>query len=61
MSLNVAITFDIEFSINGAFAEPGKRRPLGRESLICRIEGREGGLEQYSTLWKIWSEGDLLH
>lgn len=44
MSLNVAITFDIEFSINGAFAEPGKRRPLGRESLICRIEGREGGI-----------------
>jgi peptidoglycan/xylan/chitin deacetylase (PgdA/CDA1 family) len=44
MSLQVAITFDIEFSINGAFDDPETRRPLGRESLLCRMEGREAGI-----------------
>ena len=29
MTTNVAITFDIEFDINGAFLEPASRRPLG--------------------------------
>ena len=35
MTTNVAITFDIEFDINGAFLEPASRRPLGREAFSC--------------------------
>jgi len=43
-TLNVGLTFDIEFSINGAFAEPETRKPLGRDGLLCRMEGREAGI-----------------
>jgi len=56
MTLNVGLTFDIEFSINGTFAEPETRRPLGRESLLCRMEGREAGI---GTILNILNKHDL--
>jgi len=42
MTTRVAITFDIEFDINGAFTAPGVHMPLGRTSLIGNPERRTG-------------------
>ncbi len=42
--MDIAITFDIEFDINGAFSEPGKRSPRGRESLVCLADGQDIGI-----------------
>lgn len=44
MITDVAITFDIEFDINGAFSTPDTRQPLGRQGLICNVNGRDIGL-----------------
>lgn len=40
----VCITIDTEFSINGAFADPAHRSPLGEENVTCPVGGREQGL-----------------
>lgn len=44
MGMDIAITFDIEFNINGAFSEPRVRNPRGKEALLCNVEGVEIGL-----------------
>jgi hypothetical protein len=44
MRTQVCITIDTEFSIGGAFADPGRRRPIGEENVTCPVEGRENGL-----------------
>jgi peptidoglycan/xylan/chitin deacetylase (PgdA/CDA1 family) len=42
MSTRVAITFDIEFDINGAFTAPDVRMPRGRAALIGESERGSG-------------------
>jgi hypothetical protein len=44
MTTSIALTFDIEFSINGAFAGDGARKPVGRDGLICPVKGKDAGL-----------------
>ena len=44
MITEVAITVDVEFNIGGAFAEPSSRRPVGIESVECRVDGEPAGL-----------------
>lgn len=44
MPIDVCITFDIEFDINGAFENPGQRQPVGSESLRCWDGERDLGL-----------------
>lgn len=44
MTVDVAITFDIEFCINGTFLDPDSRKPRGRDGLICRVNGKDAGL-----------------
>lgn len=44
MTTRAALTFDIEFDINGAFAAPGVRRPRGLESLLGGDHNRQIGL-----------------
>ncbi len=41
MSLQVALTIDVEFTIGGAFADPLGKQPVGSESVECTI-GEEG-------------------
>ena len=45
MSIQVAITVDVEFTIGGAFADPQGRSPVGEQSVECRIGGERAGLE----------------
>lgn len=40
----VCLTFDTEFSIGGAFADPAANRPIGEEWVNCPADGREHGL-----------------
>ena len=44
MRTQVCITIDTEFSIGGAFADPGARRPIGEPNVLCEVGGREQGL-----------------
>ncbi len=44
MAVEVSITADIEFDINGAFANPDGRRPAGVESVRCIVGGQDYGL-----------------
>lgn len=44
MTTNVALTFDIEFNINGAFVDPVKNKPRGKDSLLCDAGERDFGL-----------------
>ena len=44
MRTKVFITVDTEFSIGGAFADPGKNTPIGAQNVLCEIEGRSEGL-----------------
>ncbi len=46
MSTDIAITFDIEFDINGAFANPDRFKPTGREAIVFRDKGSDPGLGQ---------------
>jgi peptidoglycan/xylan/chitin deacetylase (PgdA/CDA1 family) len=45
MTLDVAITVDVEFSIGGAFADPDHRLPVGADHVECPVDGRPGGLD----------------
>jgi hypothetical protein len=45
MSVQVAITIDVEFTIGGAFADPLSKRPVGAESVECRIGDDGAGLD----------------
>ena len=40
----VCLTFDTEFSIGGAFADPDNRQPIGEEWVNCPADGRDHGL-----------------
>lgn len=42
--MDIAITFDIEFDINGALEAPFERKPRGRDSLIVSNKGEDPGL-----------------
>lgn len=44
MSVQVAITIDVEFSIGGAFADPLGKQPVGAPSVECMIDGEGAGL-----------------
>lgn len=44
MPTRVHITIDTEFNIAGAFSDPVNRRPVGPQSVYCRIDGRSEGL-----------------
>lgn len=44
MRTQVAITVDTEFSIARAFAEPGRRVPMGLPNALCPAGGRERGV-----------------
>lgn len=44
MTTRVAITFDIEFDINGAFAHPARYSPRGTDGLLGVCDGASGGL-----------------
>jgi len=41
---DICLTIDTEFSINGAFAHPGGRRPLGEARVHCPVNGEDQGL-----------------
>lgn len=41
---DVVLTIDIEFTISGAFAQPGTRKPVGVPSVIGRLGNTELGL-----------------
>lgn len=43
MSIEVAITIDVEFTVGGAFADPD-RMPVGPKSVYCPIGGKSAGL-----------------
>jgi len=45
MSIQVAITVDVEFTIGGAFADPLTRQPIGSRSVECRIGEDNAGLD----------------
>ena len=45
MSLQVAITVDVEFTIGGAFADPLTKQPVGPRSVDCRIGDENAGLD----------------
>ncbi len=40
----ICLTIDTEFSINGAFAHPGSRVPLGEARVHCPVDGKDQGL-----------------
>lgn len=44
MPTQIALTFDIEFDINGAFAKPSTREPLGIESVMGHAGSANVGL-----------------
>ena len=44
MKTDVCITFDIEFTIGGAFADPDRNRPVGAQSVLCEVDGKSEGL-----------------
>jgi hypothetical protein len=44
MKTKVAITFDTEFSIAGAFADPANRKPVGPQCVLCEVNGKSHGL-----------------
>jgi len=46
MTTNVAITFDIEFNINGAFADPERNKPRGKSGLLCASGERDIGINR---------------
>ena len=41
---DICLTIDTEFSINGAFAHPGRREPLGEARVHCPVDGEDQGL-----------------
>jgi hypothetical protein len=45
MRTQVCVTVDVEFSINGAFADPIERQPMGTVSATCPVEDASGGLD----------------
>ncbi len=45
MRLQVALTIDVEFTIGGAFADPHGKRPVGAQSVECRIGDEGAGLD----------------
>lgn len=44
MTVNVCITIDTEFTIGGAFSDPGKNSPVSLPSVYCDISGKSHGL-----------------
>ncbi|MEZ5757654.1 MAG: hypothetical protein R3D86_05475 [Emcibacteraceae bacterium] len=40
----ITITIDTECSIAGAFADPGKNKPIAEEAILCEIAGKEHGV-----------------
>lgn len=40
----VCLTVDTEFSIGGAFADPGRNRPVGARRVTCPVDSKEEGL-----------------
>ncbi len=44
MTIQVAITIDVEFTIGGAFGNPQRREPIGPASVECRIDEEGAGL-----------------
>lgn len=42
---DICLTIDTEFSINGAFAHPGSREPLGEARVHCPVGGEDQGLK----------------
>ncbi len=44
MRTDVCITFDVEFTIGGAFADPNEKQPVGERSVLCEVNGKSQGL-----------------
>lgn len=44
MTTQVCLTVDVEFDIAGTFMEPDRLRPVGRESVLCSVDGSDQGL-----------------
>ena len=42
--LKVCITIDTEFSIAGAFSDPGRYLPVDKQAVYCNVDGRSEGL-----------------
>ena len=45
MSVQVAVTVDVEFTIGGAFADPWGKYPVGAQSVECTIGDEGAGLD----------------
>ncbi len=45
MSVQVAVTIDVEFTIGGAFADPWGKYPVGPQSVECTIGDEGAGLD----------------
>jgi len=44
MKTDVCLTFDVEFTIGGAFSDPANKRPVGERSVFCEVDGKSQGL-----------------
>ncbi len=44
MKTDVCLTFDVEFTIGGAFSDPANKRPVGEQSVFCEVGGKSHGL-----------------
>lgn len=45
MSVQVAVTIDVEFAIGDAFADPWSKHPVGAQSVECRIGDEGAGMD----------------
>jgi len=44
MKTDVCLTFDVEFTIGGAFSDPANKQPVGEQSVFCEVDGKSHGL-----------------
>jgi len=44
MKTDVCLTFDVEFTIGGAFSDPANKQPVGAQSVFCKVDGKSHGL-----------------
>jgi len=44
MKTDVCLTFDVEFTIGGAFSDPLNKQPVGERSVFCEVDGKSQGL-----------------
>ncbi len=44
MKTDVCLTFDVEFTIGGAFSDPANKQPVSERSVFCDVDGESQGL-----------------